>query len=168
MVQSVPSAKSRFTNWCNLGGPPLISMGRLIKEELLPSYLAADFKRVFVRLHDPTDAVSAREICLQRSCGNEIDVVTFNFDKYHRPSFQVHLHRRETRSPHSWVRAGNLVRTPSQYLHFWGKPWGLPTRYWTEHMSARTIKCVGGMTNGALAFLERGERCRNISKAVSE
>ena len=145
MVQSVPSAKSRFTNWCNLGGPPLISMGRLIKEELLPSYLAADFKRVFVRLHDPTDAVSAREICLQRSCGNEIDVVTFNFDKYHRPSFQVHLHRRETRSPHSWVRAGNLVRTPSQYLHFWGKPWWSPTRLCSNAIPDRAMRqtCSG-------------------------
>ena len=168
MAQSVQNANSRFTSWCNLGGPTLTSMGRLVEERLLPFYLAAGFERVFVHLRDPADAVNGREICLERSCGNEIDVVLFNFDKQRRPAFQVHLHRREIGSPHTWVRAANLVRRPSQYLHFWGKPWWLPTRYWTEHMSASTVKCVGEITDGALAFLERDERCRNISKPVND
>lgn len=144
-----------------------MSMGRLVEERLLPPYLAAGFERVSVHMRDPADAVSARQICLERFYDTGIDAVIFNFDKYRRPAFQVHLHRREIRPPHPWVRSANLVRKPSQYLYFWGKPWWLPTRYWTERMSANTIECVREMTEAALAFLERGERCHNISKPVN-
>ncbi|WP_443970350.1 hypothetical protein [Sphingobium sp. CR28] len=143
-----------------------MSMGRLVEEHLLPSYFAAGFERVSVQLRDPKEAVSSREIWLERSCNEEIDVVIFNFDKYRRPAFQVHLHRREILPPHHWVRAANLVQKSSQYLHFWGKPWWLPTRYWTEHMSANTIDCMREKTEDALVFLEKNERCRNISKPV--
>ncbi|MDO7834713.1 hypothetical protein Q4610_06605 [Sphingobium sp. HBC34] len=167
MTQSVQIATARFTKWCRLGGTPLTRMGRLVEEQLLPPYLALGFQRVSVHLRDPKDVVSARQICLERFYGDEIDTVIFNFDKYRRPTFQVHLSRREIVSPHAWVRAANLVRKPSQYLHFWGKPWWLPTRYWTEQMSANTIECVLEMTARALAFLERSERCRNISKSVN-
>lgn len=166
-IRSVQTAKARFANWCKLGGTSLTSMGRLVEDELLPLYLAANFERVSAHMRDPTDVVSARQICLERACDNKIDSVVFNFNKYRRPTFQVHLHRREIELPHSWVRAANLVSRTSQYLHFWGKPWWMPARYWTEQMSANTIVCVGEMTEVALAFLERGERCRNISKPVS-
>lgn len=166
MTPAVQSAKTRFTNWCALGGVSLIAMGRLVEEQLLPSYLAAGFERVAVHMRNPKDIVGGRQICLERCRNDEIDAVIFNFDKYRRPTFQVHLHRRKMASPYPWVRAANLVRRPSQYLHFWGKPWWCPTRLWTQHMSASTVECLGTMTDKALAFLERGERCSNISKAM--
>jgi hypothetical protein len=167
MIQRVQSAKARFTNWCKLGGDPLMVMGRVVEEQILPSYFSAGFERVSMRLRDSKNAVSGREICLERFSDKEIDSVIFNFDKYRRPTFQIRLIRREIAPPHTFVRSANLVRKPSQYLHFWGKPWWLPTRYWTERMSANTVERVREMTEGALAFLERGERCRNISKPVS-
>ena len=106
------------------------------------------------------------EIELERWADVCVDAVTFNFDKYAAPRFQVQLSRRSSEPPHAWVRSANLVRRPSQYLHFWGKPWWLPATLWSEQASRRVVARVESLLAGALAFVDQGERGRHISRRV--
>lgn len=154
----------RLTNWCRLGGEPLLTLAGLVEERLVPPLIERGFEWAETSWADLDQPVGGGEINLVRRLGNEIDDIVFNFDKHHRPAFQVHLTRRKAAFPHTWIRSGNLVQRPSEYLHFWGKPWWLPTRFWTAHDSQRLVEQLTGHLNRALTFLENGVRSRNISR----
>jgi hypothetical protein len=126
----------------------------------------AGFSLVDVSLRDHRQPVSGRMIELERWANWHVDSIVFNFDKYRSPRFQVHASRRSADPPHSFLRDGNLVARPSQYLHFWGKPWWLPGRAWPKPAPARTVACVERHLPELLAFLDTGERGKHISKAV--
>jgi hypothetical protein len=156
--------RKRFANWCRLGGKPLVTLASLVEARLVQPLIETGFGWVDACFWQPDDPVSGSDITLERRTGSEIEEITFNFDKYHRPTFQLHLHRRVFPPPHQWVRSANLVRNNRQYYHFWGKPWWMPTRFWSEHMSERTVDKLAGHFDQMLAFLEHGERGANISR----
>jgi hypothetical protein len=58
------------------------------------------------------------------------------------------------------------VARRSQYYHFWGKPWWLPTRLWSDAGSLRTIGKVASRLEQLVRFLEHGEIGPNISRGV--
>ncbi len=142
-------------------------MASLVEARLIQPLLETGFEWVNVCYEDPDIPISGREICLERRISSDIESIVFNFDKYHRAVFQLHLHRRELDPPYRWVRSANLVRNDGQYLHFWGKPWWMPTRFWSERMSEQTVDTVLGHLEQVLAFLERGARGPNISKEIN-
>jgi hypothetical protein len=156
----------RFASWCRLGGKPLLTLASRVEARLVQPLLETGFEWVNVHLRQPDDPVSGSELCLERRTSSDIETIIFNFDKYHRAAFQLHLHRRESLPPHQWVRSANLVRSNRQYLHLWGKPWWMPTRFWSERMAERTVDTLLGHLEQVLAFLERGERGPNISRAI--
>ena len=130
----------------------------------MPPLIEKGFQWAETYWTDPDQPVGGGEINLVRRFANEIDDVLFNFDKHHRPAFQVHLIRREAASPHTWVRSGNLVQQSSEYIHSWGKPWWLPTRLWTARDSERLVEQLIGPLNEGLTCLESGVRNRHISR----
>ena len=96
--------------------------------------------------------------------GEFVDTVTFNFDKYRGPRFQVHIARRAANSANAFVRSCNLVARAKQYFHFWGKPWWFPAAYWSNHRADRVIEAIERHMDQAARFLESGERGPNISR----
>jgi hypothetical protein len=111
--------------------------------------------------------VSGREIELERARGEFVDTVTFNFDKYRRPRFQIHLARRMARPPNTFVRSCNFVANNNQYYHFWGVPWWYPTALWSASRSDRLIASVDSRLAQVDQFLESTLAGPNISKQVN-
>jgi len=139
------------------------ALAKLVEEQLVPAYLAVGFDRTSVYMNDPTDMVSGREIHLERQLNGEVQFVTFNFDKYRRPAFQVHVGCRSTTSDRTWIRSANVVKRRGELLHFWGKPRWLPVQWWTEGMSSRVIGQLVAQKADVLAFLEDGHPSVSLS-----
>jgi hypothetical protein len=119
----------RMQKWRNLAPAKTRLLLDAVVESLVPMLESAGFQQVeFVR-QDPTSPTSGKEIVLERVSEEHIDSVVFNFDKYHRPRFQVHCSRRDLKTPNDIIRSANLVRNSSQYYHFWGKAWWLPMSF---------------------------------------
>ncbi len=159
--------ESRFDKWQRLAPVSTRLLGTLVASRLIPVLEAHGFQRVGHSLKQPERITSGKELELERWDGEFVDSITFNFDKYGAPRFQVHVSRRSSKPPHDWVRSANVVRRPGQYLHFWGKPWWLPASLWSEEASCRVVASMESMLPSALAFLERGERDGHISRRVS-
>lgn len=166
MAQENTPHKRRFTRWCRLGGEPLITLALLVEERVVSAMTQDGFARAERWWTDPERPVGAGEIVLIREVGEDIEEIIVNFDKYHRPAFQLHLDRRKSAAPYEWVRAANLVARPTQYLYFWGKPWWLPRRFWSKSMSERTVTCIVDRLAEAKAFLDYGRRGRCISRPI--
>ncbi|PSJ42869.1 hypothetical protein [Allosphingosinicella deserti] len=156
----------RHATWRALGGQPLITLATHVEKELVRELLAVGFEHADVYMRDPADPVSGREIHLERAARGDIQSITFAFDKYRRPAFQIHIQQRNAGAPGDFVRAANLVRRPHQHLYFWGKPWWLPARFWSDRMSRRTVAYLVGKLDQALAFLDDGHRGPNISRST--
>lgn len=167
MAQRNSPHKGRFTRWCRLGGEPLITLAVLVEERVVSAMTQDGFVRAERSWTDPEWPVGAGEIVLIREVGEDTQEFAVNFDKYHRPAFQLHLHRRNTATPHEWVRSASLVAQPSQYFYFWGKPWWLPRRFWSKSMSERTVTRVVDRLGEAKAFLDHGLRGRCISRPIN-
>jgi hypothetical protein len=136
-------------------------------ERLVPEILAAGFRQVEYSLENPEWAVSGREIELERRGSGVVDTITFNFDKYKRPRFQIHASRRLAEPPHELIHSGNLVARPSQYYHFWGKPWWLPHSLWSYRALESTVNRVSGHLPQLFRLLEQGKRGQNVSLETS-
>jgi hypothetical protein len=158
---------ARLAKWRSLASPETRHLIDQVVDRLVPAVVAAGFTRVdqshLGSDHDP----SGSEICLERVLGEEVDVITFNFEKHGKPRVQIHGARRSARAPYQFVRAANLVRSQSQYYCFWGKPWWLPRRLWTASATARVVESARERLGQLLRFLEVGERAGSISKAVT-
>jgi hypothetical protein len=139
-------------------------MSTAVSSELVPVFESFGFERVNIHLGDPEVPVSGSELTLERVSGGVVDSITFNFEKYRTPRFQLHASRREAAAPHQFIRSCNLVARGSQYYHFWGKPWWLPTRLWSECGSKRTIESVSSRLFQLIRYLDTGERGPNISR----
>jgi hypothetical protein len=164
---ATPAAhRKRFTKWQNLSPLQTRFIADAVDSVVVPLLESAGFERVDVHLRDPEWPVSGSEVALERTAGTLIDSVTFNFEKYRTPRFQVHAARRQATASHEFVRSCNLVARATQYYHFWGKPWWLPTRLWTENGSTRTVGAVSTKIDQLLRYLEAGERGPNISRVV--
>ena len=153
------SQTKRFAKWLNLAPPQTRYLGSRVESTLVPILEQLGFSW-------PSDSqrTSGRELELERAIGECVDTVTFNFDKYRDPRFQVHVARRAAAPPNAFVRSCSLVANAKQYLYFWGKPWWYPTAYWPEHRADRVIEAIGRHLDQAARFLESGERGPNISK----
>ena len=164
-MQTAIAHERRFSNWCKLSGRPTMVLAHLVEVQLVPAYLTAGFRRTSIYMNDPTDMVSGREIHLEREKHGEIEFVTFNFDKYRRPAFQFHIGCRKAAPNQAWVRSAKVVARSTQLFHFWGKPWWLPSRWWSERMSLRVIDRLVAKTPEVLAFLEEGRRSSSLSES---
>jgi hypothetical protein len=153
----------RFARWCRLGGPRLQLLADQVETTLLPFWLSAGFLRCDTYPGE-SEPVSAQEIVLARLSDDQISCVTFIFDKYHRPAFQVNLLRGKIAPPHQIMIVGNLVARPSRHLQFWGKPWWWPTSLWPALMTRKQVARVAARQADALVFMETGVRSRAISK----
>jgi len=158
--------RKRFKNWQNLSPPQTRFLSSLVESNLVAIAEAIGFQRVDISLGDPGLPVSGSEITLERGHLDCVDSVDFNFEKYKTPRFQIHFSRRELVPPHSFVRSGNFVARRTQHYHFWGKPWGWPTRLWPELASARTVEFVRSRIDQVFRFLETGETGPNIRERV--
>jgi len=165
---AVPGAehRKRFKRWQNLAPPQTRYLSNLLDTELIPKLEALGFQRVNISRNNPEWPVSGSEISLERVSGAFLDSITINFEKYRTPRFQIHASRSEATQPHTGIRGCNFVARSSQYCHFWGRPWWLPTRFWSEQGSKRTVVRVLSRTEQLLLFLEVGERGSNISKRI--
>lgn len=167
MGRSKSNQEARFLKWQRHCPAKTRLLSTLVVSELVPLLEAHGFCRVAHSLRQPDQPVSGRELELERWGAESVDTVTFNFDKYGAPRFQVQLSRRSADPPHAWVRSANLVRRPSQYLHFWGKPWWLPEGLWSERASRRVVGRMEHVLPDALAFLDHGERGLHISRRAA-
>ena len=156
--------KAKFRRWQQLTPPPTRLLSSLVESRLLPLLEIQGFSRVDHLLRLPDQPVSGRTLELERWADSWVDSVCFNFDKYRAPRFQVHLSRRSVSQPHAWIHSGNLVAHPSQYLYFWGRPWLLPSSFWSDSASHRTVARIESYLSEALFFLDSGERGKHISK----
>ena len=163
-MDSKSASSTRFEKWQRLARPGTRVLSALVASQLVPILEAQGFQRVTHSFRQRDQPVSGRELALERWAGDCVDSVTFNFDKYGGPRFQVHLSRRFPEPPHTWVRSANLVRHQGQYLHYWGKPWWLPTALWSEWASRRVIARVESALPSALAFLDQGVLGSHISR----
>jgi hypothetical protein len=156
--------RKRFIKWQNLAPTQTRFLSAAVDTQLVPSLEAVGFLRVDVCLGNPEWPVSGGEIELERVRDELIDSVSFRFEKYKAPRFQVHFSRRQVAQPHYFVRSGNLVAHSQQYYHFWGKPWWLPTRFWPDKASLRTIDTIRDRAEQIPQFLEAGTLGPNISR----
>lgn len=157
-------ASTRFARWLRLCPPQTRYLASLVRQQLLPVVESMGFERVAVDLRDPGSPVSGSVIELERWTAEHVDSICFNFDKYRAPRLQVHGSRRSATVPHPFLRSGNLVARPAQYLHFWGKPWWLPAAFWSERACERSIDRLAGGLPELCRFLRTGERSRHISR----
>lgn len=167
MALSATAHQTRFKKWRNLAAPQTRELSTAVFSQLVPMVESYGFERVNIHFSDPESSVSGSEIALERVSGALIDSITFNFEKYRTPRFQLHASRREATFPHQFVRSCNLVARSSQYYHFWGKPWWLPARFWPEYGSTRTIETVAARIHQLIRYLETGDRGPNISRLTS-
>lgn len=156
--------RKRLKRWRNLCPKETRFLIDQVEVHLIPKLEAKGFSRVDYFSSSPEFEVPASEIELERVRGDTVDSISFNFEKYLTPRFQVHCHKRKIEPPHEFIRSCNLIRSQRQYYKFWGKPWGLPTRFWPNHMTVRTISFVGSALGQLVRFLESGDLGRNISK----
>jgi len=166
--QEDPAARrhrERHVRWRSLTPSVTRVLSSLVNELLVPAFESRGFRYVGFHLGDANDSVSGSDIHLERQDGKYLDSVTLNFEKYKSPRFQVHLSRRSA-STHEFIHSGNLVARRTQYYHFWGKPWWLPSKFWSEAAATRTVKKIGGCLDQAVRFIEDGSRGANISKEV--
>ena len=159
-----PSKRTRFAKWLSFGPPETRQLGSLVESELVPALEKLGFsvtgdRRLLVDL-----SVLGRELELERSTDDCVDVITINFDKYHRPRFQVSAARRLTQPPHAFVRACNLVPSSRHSYFFWGKPWWLPTRLWTTGRAFRLVASIRARLPQLDLFLSTTQRGPHVSK----
>ena len=166
MSETASAQRKRFRKWQNLAHARTRFLSTQVETTLAAWFEQQGFLRVDLNLSDPQWPVRGSEIVLERVVGEQVDVVTFNFDKYRTPRFQLHAQRRVQAPPHEFVRSCNLVARRSQYYHFWGKPWWLPTRFWSDSGSLRTIGQVSPRLEQLVRFLEHGEIGPNISRGA--
>lgn len=165
--QEVPGDKHRkhFKKWQNLAPQQTRFLSSLVESRLVPILESKGFRWVDISLNNPERPVSGNEIRLERVCGQEMDSVDFNFEKHMSPRFQIHFSRRELVPPYySFIRSADLVARRGQYYHYWAKPWWLPTGFWSDRNSTRTIDALERKIDQLLSFLETGESGPNISR----
>ena len=166
MPRRAPSHAQRQENWLRLASPQTRHLVTLVSDRV-PARLASEgFRPVDVTLGNLEWPVSGRDMEFERAGPGFVDSVTISFDKYMTPRFQVHASRRSTEPPHSYIHAGNLVSRPSQYYHFWGKPWWLPSRLWPASLSASSVERVEACLGQIINMLETGARGQNVSREV--
>jgi len=136
-------------------------MSEQLTDQLTPVLVAAGFVQVDVDMGEESSPVAGNELQFERTRGVHIDVILVFFDKYAAPRFQVSLNQR-TRS--ELLGSAHLVERPSQYYHWWGKPWWLPSRFWTEGGAKRTVRQVVESVGQGIRYLETNERGPNTSK----
>lgn len=152
--------------WRSMGGDQMIALAQLIEAKLVEPLQCLGFEWVDVYMGSDRDKVSGREILLERVTGNDIDLISFNFDKYLRPAFQMHIQRRSRMPPYDFIFSANLVKNDRQYIYFWGKPWWFPKKLWSKKMSVRAVEKVALLQDQCLDFLKNGQRGPNISRPV--
>jgi len=157
--------KARLEKWQRLCPAPTRLLITLVQDRLVPTLEKNGFSLVDVSLRQTDQPVAGRMIELERWADDWVDSFTFNFDKYRAPRLQVHASRRSVRPPHEFLRSANLVTRASQYLHFWGKPWWLPSILWSPAASLRTVDQLAHHQAELLHFLEIGERSGAVSRA---
>ncbi|WP_132911435.1 hypothetical protein [Sphingomonas sp. BK235] len=156
------SIDKHFAAWCRLGGARLVEFTMAIQDVVVAPLLERGFRRVTRYMEDPSDVVPVRQIRLERSRGEKIDGITFNFDKYRHPSCQIHIEQRIKGDASRWLRAANVVKRPAQYICFWGAPWWLPKRLWMPSHSRKTAQRLHELVPVMLVFLEDGQLSRNL------
>lgn len=166
MQPRASAQEQRHAKWLRLAPPQTHELCTLVLHRSIPRLASAGFRPVECTLGNSDWPVSGREVELERLGAGYIDSVTFNFDKYMRPRFQVHASRRSAEPPHRFIHAGNLVSRRSQYYHYWGKPWWLPSGLWSTGRSAASAAQVEACLGQLLRLLENGERGANISKDI--
>lgn len=159
--------QARFQNWQNLAPESTCFLSSEVASRLFPSLAQAGFERVDITLKDTAWPVSGRELEFERWRHSYVDSISYNFDKNGSPRFQVQASRRSAERPNAFIRSGNLVRRPSQYLHFWGKRWWLPLQLWSQRASVRTVAQVSQRVGQLVTFLELGDRGSFISRATN-
>ena len=167
MSRGKSSHKARFEKWQQLAPVQTRFLSSMVEARLSSLLEAQGFSRVEYSLRQLDRPVSGRELEFERWEASLVDSLTFNFDKYGAPRFQVIFSRREAEQPCAFLQAGNLVASRRQYFHFWGKPWWLPAFLWSQDASLRTIVSVEHRLAQALDFLATGQRGINISPAVA-
>jgi hypothetical protein len=138
----------------------------LVETVLVPKVIARGYEVQGCFYNDPENRTIANEIHLERHSDDIAVGITFSFAKYGRPKFQVRLRKRQIVEPREHLLHGNLVSRPSQYYHWWGKPWWLPNVLWSDKRAENVIKVVAEKLSGAFDFLDTGIRNSNISRRI--
>jgi hypothetical protein len=141
-------------------------MSEQLASQLIPVIEAAGFVKVDVELGEASSPVAGSDLQFERTRDDHIEVIHVFFDKYTRPRFQVGVHRNARSQPHELLSSAYLVKRPNEHYHVWGKPWWLPTRFWSERRSKKTVRRVVEFLGQGIRFLETGERGPNISGAL--
>jgi hypothetical protein len=157
---------ARFAKWLRLCPPKTRALASRLEAVVLPALASQGFERVDVELRRSGDKVPGNVIELERWSSDVVDSLTFRFDKYLGPRFQVHGTRRIAGAANTLLRGANLVERPPQYYRFWGKAWWLPAGLWPAASVDATIDQVLNGIADLVRFLETGDRGRHVSRAV--
>jgi hypothetical protein len=158
--------KARFERWKNRLNVKTKYLCELIENQLVPLIHSYGFKQVEVSLLKDDDLVAANEIRMERIVNDNIDSIYIFFDKYERAKFQIGFNRKSIKLLNEFVPTRHLVKDPSQYYFWWGKPWWYPLSFWGESNSKKTIDEIMPLLPQILEFLESGNRGKNISMEV--
>jgi hypothetical protein len=162
-VEGVAQRK-RFRKWQNLAPPQTRFLSTSVESQLVPLLESKGFRCVDFWMEQRDQPVGGAEIELERVKDDLIDSINFNFETYRTPRLQVHGARRRRSPSLDFIRSANLVARRRQYYHFWGKPWWLPTRFWADGRSVRTIATIADRIGQLVHFLETGVLGPNVSR----
>ena len=160
------SQQKRLRKWLNLAPLKTRHLGSCVEQVLVPSLERLGFDLPTNRGLLTEHLVLGRELELERKGGEYVDTVTFSFDKYRRPRFQIYCARRAVAPPHAFLRSCNLVANNMQYYYFWGIPWWYPTAWWSNNRSDLLINFIEGRLAQLDRFLASADSGPNISKPI--
>lgn len=154
--------KSRFDRWKSRTSKQTRALAELVETRLTSRLERDGFLRVDVSMQDPKSPIRGNEIQLEKPVEDGLDCIDVTFAKYGVPRFQVGCARRRLVHPNEFVRAGMLVASANEYLHFWGKPWWRPVWSWSDEDAVRVVGVVEEKLGQLLRFLDTGEVGPNI------
>lgn len=138
----------------------------LVEERVVSFFEKSGFDRVDIVLNRPDQPVPVNEIRLERTISDKIDSISVSFTKRGEPRFQIGFSRRELKFPNEFVVSACLVKKQTQYYYFWGKPWWIPLRLWSDTNSSKTVAGIVPLLPQILEFLDQRGRGKNIGLEV--
>lgn len=135
---------------------------RLVADRVPDVLSAYQYAPTMTLFGNEEDVIDPNELHFERSYGFSIAYITFRFEKYDLPRFQVTCGRCEIQTPHKFIRAAKVVASAREQIHFWGKPWWLPDFMWSAARATREVDVVCVILPQVVEFLESGSVGGNL------
>ncbi|NRB25798.1 hypothetical protein [Shewanella sp.] len=166
MNKALDSYIKRRRKWINSIPATTKSLANEIDGNLVKKLRENGFELVPYCMGDTKNLVDKSESYLEKKDEHFTYCISIMFDKYDRAAFQVNLLKRESERLHNIVDSSNLVASNNQFVYFWGKPWWIPSAFWSEKSSSNLISKICSYSTQILDFFETGKRGSQLSREI--